>query len=240
MNNREVVSNWHIYGYGDSIAASKYPMSVDIGRCTGSTTDTVRKLASCSMGTGHDQFLTGIIVQFDLTFSNKAWVEAERYHFLDFVSSQSTMHRAAQFGIEEQVGGGREILVYGITPEFLLAHPELRRADVPTWARLVHEAGGVIFQAHPYRHRSYISTPGPHPDLALLDGIEVYNAGNTPEDNQDAALLRERKSLAAVAGSDGHSTASAGRAGILSPRRLPTEQDLAALLKRGEQKIYVG
>lgn len=144
------------------------------------------------------------------------------------------------FGIEEQVGGGREILVYGITPEFLLAHPELRRADVPTWARLVHEAGGVIFQAHPYRHRSYISTPGPHPDLALLDGIEVYNAGNTPEDNQDAALLRERKNLAAVAGSDGHSTASAGRAGILSPRRLSTEADLAVLLKRGEQKIYVG
>ena len=144
------------------------------------------------------------------------------------------------FGIEEQVGGGREILVYGITPEFLLAHPELRRADVPTWARLVHEAGGLIFQAHPYRRRWYISTPGPHPDLALLDGIEVYNASNAPEENQDAALLRERKSLATVAGSDGHSTASAGRAGILSPRRLYTEKDLAALLKAGEQKIYVG
>ena len=41
-------------------------------------------------------------MQFDLTFSNKAWVEAERYHFLDFVSSQSTMHRIAKFDIEEQ------------------------------------------------------------------------------------------------------------------------------------------
>ena len=144
------------------------------------------------------------------------------------------------FGIEEQVGGGREVLVYGITPEFLLSHPELRHADVPTWARLVHEAGGVIFQAHPYRNRWYISTPGPHPDLAYLDGIEVYNAGNAPEENESAALLRERGDLATVAGSDGHSTASAGRAGILSPRRLRTEQDLAALLKARAQKIYIG
>jgi hypothetical protein len=105
MNNREVVSNWYIYGYGDSIAASKYPMSVDIGRCTSAATETTKRLGSCATGTGHDQFLTGIIVQFDLTFSNKAWVEAERYHFLDFVSSQSTMHRAAKFDIEKQVNG---------------------------------------------------------------------------------------------------------------------------------------
>ena len=32
-----------------------------------------------------------------MTFSNKAWVEAERYRFLEFVSSQSTMHRITKF-----------------------------------------------------------------------------------------------------------------------------------------------
>ena len=47
-------------------------------------------------------FLKGIIVQFDLTFSNKAWVEGERYHFLDFVSSQSTMHKITKFNLQEQ------------------------------------------------------------------------------------------------------------------------------------------
>jgi hypothetical protein len=54
-----------------------------------------------SKGGGHNQFLTGIIVQFDLTFSNKAWVEAERYTFLDFITSMSTMHRIAKFNIRE-------------------------------------------------------------------------------------------------------------------------------------------
>ena len=105
MADQKVVSNWEVYGYCNSIAASKYPMSVDTASCDSSVTKTTHKLASCAPGTGHDQFLTGIIVQFDLTFSNKAWVEAERYHFLDFVSSQSTMHRAAKFDIEKQVNG---------------------------------------------------------------------------------------------------------------------------------------
>jgi len=50
-------------------------------------------------GGGHDQFLTGITVTFDLTLSNKAWVEAERYQFLNFISSMSSMHRAAFFKI---------------------------------------------------------------------------------------------------------------------------------------------
>ena len=50
----------------------------------------------------HAQFLTSIRVNFDLTFSNKAWVEAERYRFLEFVSSQSTMHCITKFDLNEQ------------------------------------------------------------------------------------------------------------------------------------------
>ena len=50
----------------------------------------------------HAQFLTGIRVNFDLTFSNKAWVEAERYRFLEFASSQSTMHCITKFDLNEQ------------------------------------------------------------------------------------------------------------------------------------------
>jgi len=56
------------------------------------------KLAKAKGG-GHDQFLSGITVTFDLTLSNKAWVEAERYRFLTFISSMSTMHRVATFKI---------------------------------------------------------------------------------------------------------------------------------------------
>lgn len=96
-----IVNNVKVYGIEDSIKASKYPMATDTERCTDEITDTVRKLGSAEAGSGHDQLLTGIIVQFDLTFTVKAWTEAERYHFFDFVSSQSTMHRITKFDLDK-------------------------------------------------------------------------------------------------------------------------------------------
>ena len=96
------IDNVKVYGLCESVQASKYPMSVDVAECTSEITDRTRKLGSCDMGTGHDNYLNGIVVQFDLTFSIKAWVEAERYHFLDFVSSQSTMHKIAHLDPRKQ------------------------------------------------------------------------------------------------------------------------------------------
>lgn len=101
----DLIRNCKVYGLANSVKASKYPMAVDISKCTSEITERTKSLAGCATGTGHDQFLTGIIVQFDLTFTIKAWVEAERYHFFDFVSSQSTMHRVAKFDIGKQCIG---------------------------------------------------------------------------------------------------------------------------------------
>lgn len=97
----DIISNVKVYGLEDSIRASKFPMSVDISKCTSAVTPTVKALGSSGSGEGHDQYLTGIVVQFDLTFTVKAWTEAERYHFFDFVSSQSTMHRITKFDLNK-------------------------------------------------------------------------------------------------------------------------------------------
>lgn len=95
------VSNAKVYGLDESIKRAKYPMSVDINKLSDELTDGIKALAQSAHGAAHDQWLTGVIVQFDLTFSNKGWVEAERYHFLDFVSSQSTMHRISKFDLDK-------------------------------------------------------------------------------------------------------------------------------------------
>ena len=97
------IDNIKIYDLEESMAASGYPMRTS----TNWEEDQDKTLKRCSnlshaadwVG-AHDQFLTGIRVSFDLTFSNKAWVEAERYRFLEFVSSQSTMHRITKFDLE--------------------------------------------------------------------------------------------------------------------------------------------
>lgn len=93
------VENTEVYGLENSFRASKFPFKIDFRNTDEEFTDTIQKLAKCPLGSGHDNFLNGIVVQFDLTFSNKAWVEMQRYHFIDFVSSQSTMHRISKMDI---------------------------------------------------------------------------------------------------------------------------------------------
>jgi len=91
------VSKTSIYGFDESVRRAKFPLSTEVSELTSTLTKGITGLAQSEPGSGHDQWLTGIIVQFDLTFTIKAWTEAERYHFFDFVSSQSTMHRIARF-----------------------------------------------------------------------------------------------------------------------------------------------
>lgn len=97
----DTIKNVQIYGLEDSIRASKFPMAVDTDKCTSEITEKTISLGSVATGTGHDNFLKGIIVQFDWTFTPKCSVEVERYHFIDFVSSQSTMHRITKFDLDK-------------------------------------------------------------------------------------------------------------------------------------------
>lgn len=94
------ITNVKVYGLEESVKASKYPMAIDVNKCSSTITKTTTKLGSVPTGTGHDNYLKGIVVQFDWTFTVKCSVEAERYHFLDFVSSQSTMHCITKFDLD--------------------------------------------------------------------------------------------------------------------------------------------
>ena len=97
----ECVSNAYVYGLKNSIRGAKFPMSVNLDKVTDELTDGIKALAKTRPGEGHDQWLTGVVVQMDLTFTNKAWVEAERYSNLKFISSSSTMHRITKFDLDK-------------------------------------------------------------------------------------------------------------------------------------------
>lgn len=103
--NTKVLNNVKVYDLEESIIASGYPMRTEAEMRDVAANDIKRayNLTQASRENhAHGQFLTGIRVNFDLRFSNKAWVEAERYRFLEFVSSQSTMHRISKFDLREQ------------------------------------------------------------------------------------------------------------------------------------------
>ena len=142
------------------------------------------------------------------------------------------------FGIEHAYGGGLEVLVYGIDLEFLLTHPEIETASLEALAMLVHSAGGILIQAHPYRYGGWEITLRPD----LIDGIEVYNAGNDPQKNRMALQKAQEFGCIITAGADSHAAweERVGVAGIALPYRVCDSQALVAALKKGEHKLIIG
>lgn len=59
------------------------------------------KLTKAPLNSGHPNFLSGIIVSMDVTLTNKVYVEWQRYHFQQIITSQSTMHRLSKFDLDE-------------------------------------------------------------------------------------------------------------------------------------------
>jgi hypothetical protein len=99
------ITNAVMYGANFALMASGYPMRTDLPEedfrpAFANDVDRANKLAHSPIGSGHDNFLNGIILQFDLTAPIKMWTELQRYHFMDFVSSQSTMHRLARMDLD--------------------------------------------------------------------------------------------------------------------------------------------
>jgi hypothetical protein len=90
------IKNLKVYGLEHSIIRSGYPMRFSTPDINESFTENdlsrSKKLGSAISGTGHDNFLKGIIVQFDLRYPQYFTPQLQRYHWIDIVSSQSKMH----------------------------------------------------------------------------------------------------------------------------------------------------
>lgn len=138
---------------------------------------------------------------------------------------------------------GTEFLIFGTTPEFLADHPELKDADIPEQYRIIHEGGGVVIQAHPYRKEDYI------PEVRLfpkdVDGAETVNAThsshlsvshNNPEWDVMAISYARENSLIMTAGSDVHNVTIFG-GGILTSEKLHNSSDLCRLLLSDEMYL---
>jgi len=98
------IENTSVYGLDKAYKASGNPMRtiIDDGDVTEKDKLRASKLGSCRNGLGHDNFLKGIIVQLDVTAPLYWWKQAQRYHWFDFVSSQSTMHCLLKFDVSTQ------------------------------------------------------------------------------------------------------------------------------------------
>jgi hypothetical protein len=91
------IENVAVYGLNESIIASGYPMMKE-----NQSLRRAEVLGNAMLGSGHDCFLKGITVQADVTAPQYWWLQFQRYHFADIISSESKMHCITKMNLEER------------------------------------------------------------------------------------------------------------------------------------------
>lgn len=91
------ISNVNVYNLERAVVASGNAMRLEPAECTKEEFERglarCKKLAKLGGGTGQSNFRTGILVTFDLKYPQYFSKQIQRYHFLQYVSSTSMMHR---------------------------------------------------------------------------------------------------------------------------------------------------
>ena len=125
------IFNTRVYGLEESIVRSGYPMSVSIRTdmdkyigVDGIDNDWRRaiKLGRTQIGSGHDNFLSGIIVQADIEAPSYWWNQWQRYHFQQIVSSQSKMHRITQMNLADACTIYTDRRIIDIAKEYIVKY----------------------------------------------------------------------------------------------------------------------
>ena len=117
---KDIITNYNVYDLEQTLVASGYAMIEDysvgkiwceqddiiLAQNTGDLSDNKHykralKLSKAPLNSGHVSFAKGIVVNMDITFTNKAWIEFQRYHFADIITGMSTMHRISKFDLDE-------------------------------------------------------------------------------------------------------------------------------------------
>lgn len=95
-------------GLNESLKASGYPMRSKMiyeGLVDEEVTEKdearAEKLGNSPNGSGHGNFLKGIVYQFDIIYTQYVARQLQRYSFLDIVSSMSMMHKLHVMDIDE-------------------------------------------------------------------------------------------------------------------------------------------
>ena len=154
----------------------------------------------------------------------KAWQIAKKYNDENFT---------VLLGMELRFYATiNDYLVYGITEEMLYKLPFLLSTYIGKASRMLRERGCLFIQAHP--SRKFIT----HADPKHLDGVEVFNAKATKEENESSLKWAEEiKAKIKTSGSDCHRESGVGLGGIITTEPIKSNDDLIRILKSGEYKL---
>lgn len=225
----------------------KYEMHCHTGWCSACAHNSPEEMAEAYYNAGYagmvitDHFLRGnTAVDRSLPWEEKMRRYYEAYEAARNWAASHAPDFHVLFGLEHHYGDGKEVLTYGIDLPFLLDHLNLHLYSLKEYTDFVHQAGGLVVMAHPYRHASYINDEV-KPQPQYLDGAEVFNFYNTGEENREAARLAEKHGLLPTSGGDEHSStgASIGKAGIALKAPVDTGKELVEVLKSEDYRVII-
>ena len=140
------------------------------------------------------------------------------------------------FGFEFCVGD-IEFLTYGLTPALLYQTPGLDRMGIKEFSAFVRRAGGYLAQAHPYRKAPWIAKSEPV-DPRLIDGMEVFNAGDLGADsNKKAEKFARLHNIPMQTGTDSHHEQLTFVSGIGLKKRAESIEDVIKAIKNREVEL---
>jgi hypothetical protein len=149
------IDNVRVYGLEESIIASGYPLKTTIptyekfsnlandlckiihldynenDNNTARELERIKRLANTPMGSGHNCALKGAIVQYDLTAPEYFWRQFDRYHFHDYISSQSKMHCILKFDISKMCNKYVDQKIIEILNDYISTYNNIKDDDLP-------------------------------------------------------------------------------------------------------------
>ena len=127
-----------------------------------------------------------------------------------------------------------DYLTLGLSPQFLYDHPWLERYDIEKYRDAVHAAGGILVRAHPYRRAWYIKKPYVERE-GIADAIEVFNGGNSSQEENDMALAYAQKhNMPMTGGSDAHHVDETARGYFALEKKAESYAELCEAIRTGK------
>ena len=142
---------------------------------------------------------------------------------------------------------GTEFLIYGLSVEWMLAHPQLWDASIEEQYKIVHDGGGAVMHPHPFREEWYIPEIRLFPEF--VDGVEIANATHSSPlsrlyDHHDfdvmASMYANKNNLSVCGGSDVHTTKVLGGGTIFKKPMNKPEDFAEAFLHQGDYILADG
>ncbi len=140
-------------------------------------------------------------------------------------------------GWEYTWAGGNDFLIYGLDRDWLLANPEQLSWHPREYMKRVQADGGLVVHAHPFREAAYIDCIKLAP--AETEGVEIYNACRTPQENEAAKWYAEFYGKLCIGGTDNHVGERDCLAGVSFAERITDIRHFVRAIRAGEHDIFV-